>query len=97
MSNKVYHESVVEIYHYHGGGTSSNICARPLPNQRFSPELYVSCSKKMRIQHPVGTKFLSPAFLNAQDGGNPFLYSNPNAPYTVLTAEHAADFIAKNN
>jgi hypothetical protein len=42
MTDKIYHEIVVETYHYHGGGTSSNIRARPLPNQRFSPDLYVS-------------------------------------------------------
>jgi hypothetical protein len=97
MTDKIYHEIVVETYHYHGGGTSSNIRARPLPNQRFSPDLYVSCSKKMRTQHPVGTKFLIRAFLNDKEGGNPFLYSNPSASYTVLTAEQAANFIAKKN
>lgn len=87
MTDKIYHEIVVETYHYHGGGTSSNIRARPLPNQRFSPDPYVSCSKKMRTRHLVGTEFLIRALLNDKEGGNPFLYSYPNAAYTVLTSE----------
>lgn len=97
MTDKNYHEIVVETYHCNGGDTSSNNRARPLLNERFSPDLYVSYSRKMRTQHPVGTKFFIRAFLNDKEGGNPFLYSNLNAAYTLPTSEHAANVIAKKN
>lgn len=95
MSDRIYHPIVVELFNYCGGGTSSEIRARPLAGQRFSPDLYISCSKKMRADHPIGTYLLIKVLLNDKEGGRTFLYSNPRALGTVLTPAQAAEFISK--
>lgn len=36
---------------------TKRIRVRPLPNQGFPTNLVIECSSKIRIEHPVGTKF----------------------------------------
>ncbi|MFM2275309.1 MAG: hypothetical protein RL211_1181 [Pseudomonadota bacterium] len=56
---------------------------RPMEGQGLATTLNVECSKKLRDDYPVGTKFRIQAQLTDMDG-TPFLYSYYGWPVEVL-------------
>jgi hypothetical protein len=46
--------------------------------------MVVECSKAMRTQHPVGTKFRIFAKETDREGGPSFLYTHFSWPYEVV-------------
>ena len=58
------------------GGLHGKVHIRPLPGQRHPPELHVECSRRLKRDYPVGTRFRIWAKLTDREGTD-FLYSNP--------------------
>lgn len=79
-----YKEVVVETYAGRKPGKSSLIHVRPIGGQPFPSTMDVECSRSMRKNHPVGTKFRIRAKLIDREGGKPFLYSRFDWPYEVV-------------
>ena len=75
---------VVETYEAKKHGKSSKIHVRPLEGEVFSSEMDVECSRSMRKNHPIGTRFRIYAKETSRQGGKPFLYSHFNWPYEVV-------------
>lgn len=57
---------------------------RPIPGQIFEPELYVSCSRELSYDYPVGTRFKIKAKLNQRKDGSYYVYSPYSWKYNVL-------------
>ena len=74
----------VETYRAQGEASGSTIRVRPLPGQGYPAGMHVECSKSMRHNHPVGTRFLIQAKEKTKEGGPPFLYSSYKWKYTVI-------------
>lgn len=79
-----YRQVVVETYSAKKHGKSSVIHVRPVEGQLFPTTMDVECSRSMRKNHPVGTRFLIYARETDREGGKPFLYSHFNWPYQVV-------------
>ena len=79
-----YHQVVVETYYAITSGTSSRIRVRPINGQAFPTSMDVECSRSMRMQYPVGTKFRIHAKETDREGGKPFLYSHYDWPFEVV-------------
>ena len=47
--------------------------------------MVVECSKVMRSEFPVGTRFLVYAKETSREGGVPFLYTYHDWPYEVVS------------
>jgi len=46
--------------------------------------MFVECSKKMRMAHPIGTYFEIQAKVTDREGGNPFVYTSAQWEYRVV-------------
>jgi hypothetical protein len=79
-----YQQVVVETYNAVKPGKSSRTHVRPVPGQPYPPTMDVECSRSMRKQFPVGTKFRIYAKETSREGGKPFLYSHYDWPFEVL-------------
>jgi hypothetical protein len=79
-----YQQVVIETYYQVKSGKSSRIHARPVEGQGFPLSLDVECSRKMRAEHPIGTKFKVWAKLTDLNGGGEFLYTSWQWPYEVV-------------
>lgn len=79
-----YQQVVIETYYQVKSGKSSRIHARPIDGQAFSTTLDVECSRAMRANHPVGTKFRVWAKLTDLRGGGEFLYTSWQWPYEIV-------------
>ena len=90
-----YRHYVVRSYRHTGGGSSKSIRARPVAGQGVDSAMKVECSSSMRKSHPVGTYFKIWAKVTDREGGPPFLYTNFDWAYTVLTEDEALAFITK--
>lgn len=66
----------IETYLNPGEASSTGIRARPLPGQGLPANMKVECSRKVRMDHPVGTVFIVKAQVTDREGGTPFLYSS---------------------
>ena len=86
MSNpwSQYQQVVVETYAAKKPGKSSRIHVRPVEGQPFPTAMDVECSRSMRKNHPVGTRFRIYAKETDREGGKPFLYSHFDWPYEVV-------------
>ncbi len=74
------HYEEVEVESYvpaNTGGLHGEVHIRPSPGQRFPITMHVSCSRSLKRDYPVGTRFLLLAALTDREGGGQFLYSNP--------------------
>ena len=91
-----YDTYIVQTHHAFGGGSNASIRVRPLPGQGLDPKMKVECSRAMRYEHPVGTKFKLTAKVTDKEGGAPFLYSRYDWPYEVVSDDEARKFIEKN-
>jgi hypothetical protein len=79
-----YEQVIVETYSGRKPNKSSTIHVRPTEGQVFSADIDVECSRKMREDHPIGTKFRIYAKVTDREGGKPFLYSSYMWPYEVI-------------
>ena len=83
---------IVETYKPKGENSGSKIRVRPLQGQWADVSLKVECSKAMRENYPVGTKFKINAKIIEREG-TPLLYSHYNADYEVLSDQEAKAFM----
>lgn len=66
------------------GGLHGKIHVRPLRVQGFPLNLHVECSRAIRKDYPVGTRFRILAKLTDRKGGGEFLYFSYQWTYEVL-------------
>lgn len=78
-----YEKIVVETF-TSGESGRSKVRVRPTSGQKFPRDMVVECSKTMRENHPIGTRFLIFAKEKRREGGKPFLYSGYKWPYEVV-------------
>lgn len=74
------HYEEVEVESYIPASTAGlhgEVHIRPMPGQGFPDDLHVSCSRSLKRDYPVGTRFIILAALTDREGGGQFLYSNP--------------------
>ena len=83
---------LIETIENVGEPAAERVRARPVAGQGYSPNIRVSCSVKLREQHPIGTKFLIQAKLIDRNG-TPYLYSRPAAPFRVLSHQEATSYM----
>lgn len=79
-----YRQVVVETYEAVKSGKSSRIHVRPIPGEAYPTTMDVECSRKMREQFPIGTRFRIYAKETNREGGKPFLYTRYDWPYEVV-------------
>jgi hypothetical protein len=79
-----YQQVIVETYPGRKPGKSSLIHVRPVEGQPFPTTMDVECSRKMRKEYPVGTRFRIYAKETNREAGKPFLYSHFDWPYEVI-------------
>jgi hypothetical protein len=84
MPDEPYYTLIVETYHESGSGLHGDIHVRCVEGQPFPSSLRIRSPKEMRRKYPVGTRFQIFAKLTDKEGGNPFLHTHHNWPYTVL-------------
>lgn len=73
---KIYHDVIVESYKpSNTSGLHGSVHIRPVAGQGYSPDLHVSCNKKLSTKYPVGTKFKIRATLTDREDGGEFLFS----------------------
>ena len=75
---------IVETYYARKSGVSTTVHARPIAGQPFPQDMDVECSRAMRTQHPIGTRFRIRAKETNREGGKPFLYTHFSWPYEVV-------------
>lgn len=79
-----YEQVIVETYSGRKPGKSSLIHVRPVDGQPFPTTMDVECSRPMRKNYPIGTRFRIYARETDREGGKPFLYSHFDWPYEVV-------------
>ncbi len=84
MNLSEYTQIIVETYSGRKPGKSSLVHARPIVGQVYPPSMDVECSRPMRKNHPVGTKFRIHVKEADREGGKPFLYTHYSWPYEVI-------------
>jgi hypothetical protein len=92
ISSDDYFSLIVETYDGRKG-SNSYIRVRPLAGQGLPTGMNVECSKKMREQYPVGTKFLIRGKVTQVKGSEPFIYSYYKSGYETLTDKKALKWI----
>jgi hypothetical protein len=86
MSNpwSPYRQIIIETYVGPSRGDHRRIRARPVEGQFYPATMNVECSRGMRTQHPVGTKFRIYAKETDKEGGPSFLYTHHSWPYELI-------------
>ena len=79
-----YHQITIETYFEVKSGKSSKIHAKPIEGERYPTTLDVECSRAMRNEHPVGTRFRIWAKLTDREGGGEYLYTSWRWPYEIV-------------
>lgn len=79
-----YKEAIIETFINQGESTDAKIRARPVEGQGYDTNMRVECSRNMRKNYPVGTKFKLLVKVTNRQGGKAFLYSPFNADYEVV-------------
>jgi hypothetical protein len=79
-----YRKIIVQSCSHSGGGSSSKVRCRPIAGQGLPTDMFVECSKKMRMAHPVGTLFEIQAKVTDREGGNHFVYTSSQWEYRVV-------------
>jgi hypothetical protein len=75
----------VETYIAPPGPYSSKLRVRPVKGGKYDPSIAVECSRQLRKNYPVGTRFRLLCKLTDREGGMPFLYSHFDSPYEVIS------------
>lgn len=89
-----YRDVIIETFRHTGGNSKHSIRARPLPGQGLLTSMRVECSSSMREGNPLGTLFKVRAKIK-DTVQEPHLYTSWQWAYEIVSAEDAADFIAK--
>jgi hypothetical protein len=79
-----YRKIIVQSCSHSGGGSSSKVRCRPIAGQGLPIDMFVECSKKMRMAHHIGTYFEIQAKVTDREGGNPFVYTSAQWEYRVV-------------
>lgn len=80
-----YEMIVVESYSPpNTSGLHGKVHIRPVEGQRYSASLHVECSKRLKTDYPVGTRFRIKAKLTDREGEGEFLYSSYKWSFEVL-------------
>lgn len=79
-----YQEVIVETFIHKGESTNTKIRVRPIAGQGFPTSIRVECSRSMRKDYPVGTRFKLQMKLIDREGGTEFLYAHYDSNYEVL-------------
>ncbi len=74
IPNGDYREIVVQSVMGRDSQGRPKLQIRPIAGQVFATDLNVECSKSLKVDFPLGTKFRIKAQLTEMDGA-PFLYS----------------------
>lgn len=82
-----YRQVVIETYHGRSRGHHGSIRARPVPGEYYPPSMNVECSKGMRSQHPVGTRFRVHVRESTREESPPFLYTHFSWPYEIVSKD----------
>jgi len=75
----------VETFIAPPGPHSSKLRVRPVPGGKYDPSMVVECSRELRMNYPVGTRFRLRCKLTDREGGTPFLYSYFGDRYEVVS------------
>jgi hypothetical protein len=80
-----YYFIIAESYLFGPRGDKGEIRVRPIPDQIFPVSMNVECSKKMRHNHPIGTKFkIKVKVTELSETNTKFLYCYYNWPYEIV-------------
>ena len=79
-----YQQIIIETYKEVKSGKSSNTHARPIEGQPYPTTLDVECSRTMRKNHPVGTRFKVFVKLTDREGGGEYLYTSWQWAYEIV-------------
>jgi len=79
-----YQQIIIETYAEAKVGKSSRIHARPIAGQPYPTTLDVECSRAMRKQHPIGTRFKVYVKLTDREGGGEYLYTSWRWKYEIV-------------
>lgn len=82
-----YKKVIIETFTNQGESTDAKIRARPVEGQGYDINMRVECSRNMRRNHSVGTKFKLLVKVTSRQGGKAFLYSPVNSEYEVVKDE----------
>ena len=82
---EAYHFIIVETYLFGPRGDKGEVRVRPIAGQIFPASMNIECSKKMRYNHPIGTKFkIRVKVSELSETNKQFLYCHYNWPYEVV-------------
>ena len=80
-----YYCIIAETYYFGPRGDKGEVRVRPTAGQIFPVTMNIECSKKMRYDHPVGTKFkITVKVKELTDTEAQCLYCHYNWPYEVV-------------
>jgi hypothetical protein len=79
-----YRQVIIETYQGPDRGHHGGIRARPVAGEYYPRSMNVECSKGMRKQHPVGTRFRVYVKETSREGSPPFLYTHFSWPYEIV-------------
>ena len=80
-----YVEIVVESYAAdRTSGKHGKVHVRPIPGQIYPPSMDVECSKSMKTDYPVGTRFKIQVITKQKEGGAEFLYTSYRWKFEVV-------------
>ncbi|OYU15659.1 MAG: hypothetical protein CFE37_04875 [Alphaproteobacteria bacterium PA4] len=79
-----YRQVIIETYNGPSRGGHGSVRARPIAGQFYLTTMNVECSRQMRTQYPVGTKFRIYAKETNREGSPPFLYTHFSWPFEVV-------------
>lgn len=83
--DEAYRMIIVESYRAtRTGGLQGDVHVRPVAGQGLPTDLHVECSRSLRRNYPVGTKFRIKAKLTDREGGGEYLYSHHGWKYDVV-------------
>lgn len=85
MATHDYREIIVESFRLDNtSGRHGDIHVRPAKGQFYPQTLMVECSRRLKTDYPVGTKFKLSVKLTDLKGGGTFLYSYHGWPFEVV-------------
>jgi hypothetical protein len=85
---------IVETFVPLGEPSNASIRVRPVPEEGFPEGTRVQCSRNMRKNYPIGTRFRLHLTLR-ETGDGPCLYAHHDAPFEVVEARQ--DFAPHNS
>jgi hypothetical protein len=84
LANFIPRYVIVETFKAYGEPSHATLRVRPVKEEGFPDGTRVQSSRKMRTNHPVGTRFK--IYLSLRETGDgPCLYAHHDAPYTVVS------------